>query len=209
VTNAPLPIRNWVWLFSGFRQSLLALTGIETLWRQLRGLADHETSIQYRPWDTDPKGVAQFIARNSEREIDHAVRKDPRIVLIGYSWGGDCAFDVAVALKAHGLAVCHLVLCDAVHRSGIFSTRFPLNPLSLTRFPKFVIPDNVQRVTAFCQRNDRPSGHRIIFQGEECSPTWVTSCGHVGMDECEDFHVAAEDAIAEILTSAAMEAQAA
>lgn len=186
----PKPISDWVWLFGGYQQSLVAESGCEMVWRRIRRYSTGTLCIQLREWNTDPKAVAAFIRRNS---IDR-----PRIVIGGYSWGGDCAIDLCIALAKLGLAVMELISCDAVFRSGLFSTRFTLNPLSLTNIPKFTIPDNVEHVTAFAQNKVRPAGHRIFrTDGSEIARKMI-DCRHDEIDECEDFAEAVQAATARL-----------
>lgn len=184
-------ISKWVWLFSGYQQSMLKLTGCELVWRRIRRYASGELCVQLRDWNTDPKAVAQFIVRNST--------PDPEIVIGGYSWGGDLAIDVCRELARLNVRVEELVCCDAVYRSGLFSTRFTFNPLSLTGIPRFTIPGNVERVTALAQENVRPAGHRLFrADGSEIARTMI-DCRHDEIDESNEFATAMENAVARLV----------
>lgn len=161
-------ISRWLWIFSGFLQSMKAANGSEMIWRSARRLATADMCVQLRDFCSDPKTVAGFIARNSPDLTP------PRVVLAGYSWGGDCAVDVAKVLGEHGYPVEELVLGDGVFRGGFLE------------FGDLRVPDTVQRVTAFVQRTDHPRGSKILYRGGELAPV-VLPYGHAGIDDSAEY----------------------
>jgi pimeloyl-ACP methyl ester carboxylesterase len=183
------PLRNFIWMFSGFRQDYRNPCGLELVWRDLRTLSGERTAVQFSAWDLDPEGVAAFIDRNGIFK--------PNVLLIGYSWGGDKAVDVARELWKRGIDGVELILCDAVFRSSLFSTRLPLNPLSLTRLVQLKIPPGVQHVRWFYQRQNRPMGHRPIAEDPErttIADGIELPLNHSQMDESEMFARACREA---------------
>ena len=82
---------------------------------------------------------------------------NPRVVLIGYSYGGWTAALLSRELQERGITVRHLVLIDAVWRPW---QRFA-SPRSLWDGMKIVVPTNVERVLSWTQKKSKPSGHYV------------------------------------------------
>jgi pimeloyl-ACP methyl ester carboxylesterase len=182
-------IKKWVWLFSGFTETRRECCGTERLFFELRRREPIDTLIEFDEWDADPEGIAHFVDRNA------AIA--PRIVVVGYSWGGDKAVELCAALGERHLPVRHLVLCDAVWRSGwqpawMARRGIPLNPLSLTRLPKLKIPASVREVTWLRQTTDRRiRGHDVSAIDPQRTlvhpPVVLDGRSHGQMDESEEF----------------------
>ena len=150
----------------------------------MRKLSGQSTCVQFDDYDTDPESVAQFIRRNGSMM--------PEIILVGYSWGGDCAVDVCWKLDDLGLEVEHLLLCDAVYRSSLKTMAWR----ALTSSPKLKIPDNVAEVTWFYQRRNKPAGHVPVAvdpyndfdkAGTVIHPGKQLDMIHAAMDEAPEF----------------------
>lgn len=176
-------IQRWIFLISGFTENRAHPCGIESLWMTVRDYASAVTSVQLHSWN-DPLGeMAPFVKRCSI--------PDPRILIIGYSWGGDAAVDFCSDLKNVGLGVDQLVLGDAVFRSNWAGKRFNKARLrSLLPFAKLRIPANVRKVTWCYQRNNKPAGHEpiVLDPGRTKLHSGVDArCVHGEIDECDIF----------------------
>lgn len=173
----------------GFRESWQEPSGQETLWLALRDFTSYDVwLLPPAAWNSDVKATAALI----DRHLDD----DGVIVSLGYSWGGGWrAPRLARALDALGRSVKHMILCDPVYRSPWMPSWLPLNPLSLTRLPTISIPRNVERVTWFYQRENRPHGHTPVA----VNPLTIVEPGiqikarHGDMDDSPEYQTAARE----------------
>ena len=176
-------IKKHLIVISGFLQSEHGHTGSSKLWRMMGFLRNEHTVVSLREWNTDWKDYALKIARLANED-----KETPVIRIFGYSWGGGWgAMRLCWYLRANGLPVSSLVLCDAVYRSRWLT----LSWKSLTRDPKIKIPDNVRGdVFWFRQRRDKPSGHTLIVAGKFTTlnkPVWL-DLTHKAMDDSPEYH---------------------
>jgi len=176
----------WIVPIMGFRESVSRPTGIERVWRDVRGFADAGLCVitPYEWWE-DMRGLAQFIVRNS------AV--SPRVMVIAYSWGCGAAFaTLARECEAMGVEITVAVLCDPVFRSRVFPAWLPLNPLSVSPWmrPAIKIPASVQRVEWVRQDKDFPRGHDLVAE-DPASTVIGLGCyvpvGHTRIDNSTEF----------------------
>lgn len=169
----------------GFTQSLSNNSGQISLWLRCRQYSNLENMIMTPvSWSHSPKELAHFIALNSS----------PGTKIYGYfySWGAGWLFRKTVArMKQLGLRFEEIVLCDPVYRSDFFPPWLPINPLSLTRIPRLVIPSNVGKVHWFYQKRDYPRGHKIVL--EDHNNTQIVTkqeltVGHTDMEDAPEYH---------------------
>lgn len=175
-------IDHWHILISGFRQDLSNATGFDKL---LLRMLDANVSgfISDHQWSDDWGGVAEAIKRRSTDL--------PTIKVYAYSWGAGWGFvQLAKHLRRRGFRVAHAVLADPVYRSRLLPTWLPLNPLSMLSTPTINVPGNVNEVSWFYQRIDRPAGHRPVAK----QPSTRINEGvelvraHAFMDDAPEFH---------------------
>lgn len=187
----------------GFRQKSKRITGIERLWRELRGFSTPERCV-YKPllWDSDWKGEAALLQRN--------LAPDPLVIVIAYSWGaGWGCMKLAEALgdlkdekgRPAPINVWTAVLADPVYRRPWVPAFIPFNPTSMSRFPRISVPANVRYVYWTRQRKNRPCGHTLYESGDN---TWIWDCveldlPHEHMDDAPEFHAMALDAVRQFI----------
>lgn len=170
-------------LRSGCFQDRHKVCGIEPLADAIHhAIAGPSTRVEFAKWGDSVKESAAYIAR----------RIDPagRVVLIGYSFGGDAVIDLAWELKKRGVGVADLVLCDAVYRTGILPTWLTANVYSLLPFGKLKIPPNVGRVHRFYQRINIPQGHELKIVDPDRTKVVLDvdlKLRHEQMDESPEF----------------------
>lgn len=179
--NIP-PVKHWLICLSGFLQHEGKPTGMVRLWRHLAAEhADARTHVCLRTWDDSADHLAELIWRLRENGA-------PRICIFAYSYGGGWAAPrLARELDKRGLGVEHLVLSDPVYRSP----RLALRWLSLTRWPRIVVPPNVRQVTVFRQRLSRPAGHDVSLADPRTTRLaghYLARAAHVYMDDLRAFH---------------------
>ena len=187
----------FVFLFTGFHQGTAQPTGLEYLYAKLDHLRRPGVSIEYKPWWTDVEALASFVNRQI---VGRTGASHYRIVVVGYSYGGDRAVRLCRALRAIGIQVQNLYLIDAVWRPRYplpFTKHLP-SLLSIFSFPKIVVPDNVKHVRAWRQKYPvfaewpaNPRGHQIVVEDRNKTTTHgVTTLNklHSQMDDCPSIH---------------------
>lgn len=175
-------VKTWIVLCSGFLQNEGTLNGIEQLWSKVRTRhSSPDVSVEYRPWNTDWRKMAEFMFRLRDHD------DPPRIMLVGFSWGGYGMVCLARELAKRGLLVETLILSDAVYRSQWMVWRW----LSMTGFPRIHVPPNVRDVHWFRQRNDWPRGHEVVpethFRTSISTPV-ILDVTHSYADDAAPFH---------------------
>lgn len=170
-------------VISGFTQTLRRETGSEQLWSRLRAHASAERYVMLREWRADWSAIAEHLLR--------VCGPYPVIRVYAFSWGGGWGFiKLATELAKRGLVIAVVVLCDAVYRSRWMPDWAPINPLSLTRWPKIRIPANVAEVHWFYQTRSRPRGHRPVARGKDTviHDGIELDCTHVYADRAHQYH---------------------
>ena len=172
-------------IISGYSQRISRENGVVELWRKMHALADCNTTVDLRTWDSDWQDVAALMRMIAGDE-------GSRVFVYAYSWGAGWGFvQLARELDKLGMRIERAVLADPVYRSPWLPTWLPANPLSLSRFPTIEVPANVGRVSWTYQRQDYPRGHRpvaaknsdtVIDQGI------LLAHPHVGMDNSPAWH---------------------
>ena len=159
--------------------------------RVYRLYAGPQSLVEYTAWYLNPLDVAAALAERNEDCLRETKRR-LQIQLVGYSFGGQTAVNVARELNDHGVRVDRLLLCDAVARCGRLGWIWAMNPKS-----KIHVPKNVTRVTWLHQTHPRvrlerpyffPAGHSVIAE----SPLTISK----GPYEIEHEHVDMDDACA-------------
>lgn len=137
----------------GFRQTLGGNSGQIALWKEARRFSGPRHFILTPiTWCEDADAIAALLYQLAPA----------RIFGYFYSWGAGQLFrELAEEMQQIGLEFEAVVLCDPVGRSTLFPAWLPLNPLSLTRLHRVVVPANVRQVHRFYQRQDRPGGHPL------------------------------------------------
>ncbi len=176
-------VKDWIVCLSGFTQNHGNLNGISRLWADLHNswTGPPQRVIQYHTWHINAENLAEFIFR---------LRPDegrPRILITGYSWGGQTALNLASELNERGLPVARMVLCDPIYRYPMWIGRWTafLDRIKLT------VPPNVDELHWFYQRRNKPSGHEpvasdgsttLVHGGVELKRT------HEYMDDAQEYH---------------------
>jgi pimeloyl-ACP methyl ester carboxylesterase len=146
------PITSQVRICMGFRQDEGEQSGSETLYYAIREAhGDWPREVRLHTWRTNARDIAEA--------IDYQSAVKAWIVLIGYSWGGQTAVNIASELQARGRSVALLFLLDAVHRSR--------NPLRYYRSyynygASIKVPECVKQVYSYRQTANYPRGNRIV-----------------------------------------------
>jgi len=156
---------------SGFRQRQGHWNGALTI-RESLICNGHSLGIQsrveYYTWDTPWCDVAEYAAalQRKYREDDNLV-----VLVYAYSWGaGWGAMRLAKKLGARGINIRVMVLCEPIYRHPNPLMRWrAMSTVDLPFLPQPTIraPDNVDEIWWFVQRQNRPSGHRILAQSSE------------------------------------------
>lgn len=184
-------INCWVNFFTGFTQGEGNPTPIEKIHRRVsQRLVAPDVVVTLNTWRDSVRDRAKRIQRWRNG-------KPPRIVVVGYSYGGWSANQLCWELQKFDLEVEALMLCDPVgrifgHLPSIFSM---LDVIPLT------VPANVRSLWTWRQVYDRPRGAKIRLQKEFTALTddsvnagtiWHAdtikkSIPHVNMDDLNDF----------------------
>lgn len=159
--------------------------------------------VELRKWDADWDDLAEWIFRRCSH------RRNVRILVIPYSWGGGYGFrELAKSCRRRGIRISGFVASDSVahfgpafcHRlSGLYSAQIaacwpPPWPEFLRTLPrlKIKLPDNINRTNChwFVQENSWLRGHDMVWQDTgEPVPNRIVIPGidHNYMDECVEF----------------------
>jgi pimeloyl-ACP methyl ester carboxylesterase len=183
----------WMFFYLGYQQGLAAPTGLERLWSHIYRCATADAVIfppQY--WNERYRDLPSFIRRHSG--------DDPKIVIVGYSYGAYRALELCDSLRRQDLEVDVLVSCDGVARLRHISEWFTL-PRLLSYHPhglKFKVPSNVRRVVAYRQAEDYPRGHDFWFYDKSAiyDEHWIKR-QHRWMDEAPEVAQGVFDAARE------------
>lgn len=112
--------------------------------------------------------------------------EQPKVVLIGYSYGGRTVVQIAEQLKKRGIEVETMILCDAVYRPfnsfPSFTSMLPLWTLN--------IPNNVKKVYSFLQRTNKPQGHTVKIDDKRKTThntRLIEGVTHQYMDDLPEF----------------------
>jgi hypothetical protein len=171
----------WLVPLMGFRESAARRTGMERLWAELRRYASPSCTV-LSPWEwrDNMRSLAAFICRNSPGT-------PPRLFVFAYSWGGGYAFPrLAAECDRLGVVIETACLCDPVYRSRILPPWLPLNPLSLLRGRRIVVPASVQAVFWVRQHLFPPCGHEVVPADPEATEVVqpkVLNVPHTRIDE--------------------------
>jgi len=162
-----LHIQNFIVLLGGFTQHAGEDTGMMRLWARLFHWRDSRTRtrtmIMPREWDDDVDAMAAMVKRHASSAAP------PRIVIIGYSYGGGwTAPRLARSLARDRFNVDLMVLIDPVWRSRLISGKW----LSFTGAIDIAVPANVRNVISWRQRNGallQPRGSRLSLDDESAT----------------------------------------
>jgi len=184
-----MEMREWHVVISGFQQRSGTLNGTVRVWGDLREIVAGrpDACVELLTWDDDNADLAERISRLAPLD------EMPLINVYGYSWGGMSAANFARQLRRRGLAVNHIVLCDAVYRHWYWAGQWR----AFVSAWAIRIPDNVHQVTQFRQKESLPMGHAIKADNPgltEVGPiNWLTT-DHCWMDDHPAFRKACREA---------------
>lgn len=165
------PPWRWIhWLFAGFTQKRSRRSnGVRTLFEIIaREWAGPQTLVEYYPWIVDPGELAALAAEINADSL-HQTGQPVNIQLVGYSFGGQTAVQLAQALAGTGAEVDSLILCDPVRRRGRLGWLAAANP-----WATLSVPSTVRELRVLRQRNPRwqlappffwPAGHEVKSAG--------------------------------------------
>lgn len=169
-------------LLSGFTQNEGRFNGVTDLSLKLRSQASTSVWVHTPPyiWTRREESISSFLQQAGAREV----------FIIGYSWGGNKAIQLAETLSERGIKVPYMVLCDPVRR--------PAGPALLGKFQlirdllAFNLPENVGLCHVFLQKTNWPSGFPV--KGTfltEVETTKIENVTHELMDNLPEFHLKA------------------
>lgn len=175
--------RLWIVGATGFTQGWKSPTGLEVLWRELRGFSSAEVCVVTPlTWDGDAEGLAALIARNSAF--------DAEVIFYGHSYGvGEFFRRFAETLLGFDIPVSVAVFADGVRR---FKALKPLSTRWFRSLFQIVVPGNVKTVYAFHQSNDPLiEGHDVVAWCPDSTAVHMIEqrlCTHSTSDEDPNFH---------------------
>jgi len=173
-------IDKWIITISGFTQDLDKETGIELLWKDIRGYACHDSCVSLPlTWNSDWEAISKFIHRNSG--------ENPTIFMVAYSWGCGRGFvQLSKHLRKFNYKVKHAILCDPVYKPKLWAFSW----VALINIKKIDVHENVERVTWFRQKENLPKGHDLNIIGENtvADEPIVLKLKHADMDNSPEFH---------------------
>lgn len=104
--------------------------------------------------------------------------------VFSYSWGvGEGTVQLAKCLKPYGLRIHTLVSCDGIYKSFFITG----NWRSLFGNARILMPDNVDRIIPFAQKQSIPMG-RGIATTRNMEPMTYLEYNHVEMDSAPEWH---------------------
>lgn len=174
---------------------------------EMNGLA----CIDFAEWNSDWNAQAEHIARLMMEATN------PRLMIVGYSWGGGFGFTrFANKLRDRGVTIHAAILSDAVYHWGPRCCHTPLGLYAaqikayypylhctqklidwhcLPPRPRITVPDNVLMVESFYQENSRLRGHELVCDSPNTilHRTKINLRNHTSMDECPEFRQKCKD----------------
>lgn len=160
-------INAWAILIAGFTQREGQATPIEKLHRKTsKTLSGPDSVVVLRSWRDSTYDLAQRISnwRNGE---------PPKIVVIGYSYGGYSAVRLCRELQHLHLPVDRLYLIDPVAR---WLSKFP-SIFSMFNILPITVPANVRNTKVWRQTSNYPRGARVRQEASSGDPTDMVNCG--------------------------------
>lgn len=174
------PVKEWHIVLSGFRQRQGDVNGMVLIWQDLKRAIPNHAVLQLHSWNCNVPDLAELIARLAPDDAQ------PRVNIYGYSWGGQSAVHLAHQLRRRGVGVAHMVLSDAVYRHW-----YPLGWWrAFVPWRSLRVPENVQRVTHFRQRESFPMGHTVVADNPgrtKLDPVQWLKTDHCWMDDAPQF----------------------
>ncbi len=153
-------ISHWIIPISGYTQGRKQRTGLSDLWLELhkKFAASKVCVFPVLPWDHDWTTLARFMDVQSERDNG----TQPKVCVIGYSWGGGWgAQRLAEQLRVCGMVVNQMVLADPVYRSARLLGRWRSLLIGGWLAPTIKVPSNVLYVKSTRQRINWPRAHDL------------------------------------------------
>lgn len=177
------PVERWIVCVTGFMQPEGRVTGVESLQDELhRQCLCKHTRVILKAWCDSPWHIAERIWNR------RPYTKPPKVVLIGYSWGGFTANKIAWELRDRGIPVEAMVLCDPVWRSRTWAFRW----LSMLDCWSILVPENVETLYTWRQVRNQPSGAHLLLQNKDAT-NWKVNVvrkdvTHQYIDDDPHFH---------------------
>jgi len=175
----PDQIERWIICIAGFREEG-HLSGTEVLHDALRlQHSSDDTIVLLKSWKDSMPHIAERIY--NRRPVGHP----PRLIIVGYSYGGYSASLLGVIFQKYKWDVEYMALIDPVAR---FFPRIP-SSLSLLDFWKIKITDNVNVLDSWHQEITNPHGHKLKVNREKTDwlPQTLT-VPHRNMDDVEAIY---------------------
>lgn len=169
---------------TGFRESWDKPTGLEAFWWNELRMHSRPLVMVHPPfkWSRDMKEVARL--------LDRHLLDDGVIITICYSYGmGYGHRRLARDLGALGRKIHTTFSIDGVYRSRLWSTKW----LAFTNWAKIRVPENVERVVPFVQKQDPLlQGHSIVAKDPKSTvveePVLIKAT-HTEIDDHPDVHL--------------------
>lgn len=165
-------VKEWDVIISGFTQGPARESGAEKLFNKMeRYYTPGARRVMLLTWKADWRDIAEMMWRQSGGDGRGTVR------IYAYSWGVGWGFvNLCYWLMRCGMKVEVAVLCDGVARSWFLPTSVPIAPLSMTYWipkligwPNIKVYPNVEHITGFYQRQNRPCGHPLKIIDKEAT----------------------------------------
>ncbi len=192
------PVTSWILFFQGFLQDEGGRTTLERVHRRVnQRCSGPNTIISIGGWRDNVSDKARRIANWRDEQTGD----NPRVVIVGFSYGGWSATRVCVELQKHDMPVEALLLCDPV---GRFFGHLPSSFSMLDVIP-IRVPANVRKLYTWRQKANYPRGGRIVLEkpyaalsdgkndgGVNCGTSWIEDkifhfVPHESMDDHPDF----------------------
>ena len=175
----PPPVEHWIVVFSGFLEEG-HLSGMECMHDALRlQCSTDDRIVLLKSWKDNVGHIAERMF--NRRPVDH----QPRITIAGFSYGGMSATLLAKELAKYQWSVELMFLIDAVYRWGDSTPSF----LSMLKFWKIKVPENVKVLYSWRQSVTKPSGHELKVNKQKTQ--WIEqtlAIPHRKIDEVSAIH---------------------
>lgn len=148
----------WVVCIAGWREEGKP-SGIENIQDAIHRKCHCDTTrVLLKSWRDNMPDLASRMWHRSKYRFSRSPADQPRIVIIGYSYGGWTACILANELKKRKWKVENLLLIDPVWRPISWLP----SPSSLWGNWTIDVPNNVNAVNEWHQKINKPSGHKVI-----------------------------------------------
>ncbi len=171
------PVKRWIICFAGWMQHEGKPIGMVRLWDDLcREHNGPDTRVLFYRWNHSVGDIAELMWR---------LGREANVMLVGYSWGGMTAVNLAKQLGKRRVTINELVLCDAVYRHWYWLGQWR----ALVSGSVIRVPSNVKHVTWFRQRvGPWLMGHNVQIPRLASPQPVIGHVPHNRMDDLPEFH---------------------